>query len=112
MCEQIFKILKININNKKQNMMNSLTIEYPQWCSTHIERSGIQIHNETFKEHFYPVDGKPVYTQFNLKTTTTRPSNKFKNVNYAALNKENGCRKSFIPSNDCLYEIDISSFSS
>ena len=51
-----------------------------------------------------------VYTQYNLKTTTTRPSNKFNNVNYAALNKENECRKSFIPSNDVLYEVDISAY--
>ena len=66
--------------------------------------------NETFSEYFHPVDGEYVYTQFNLKTTTTRPSNKFKNVNYAALNKENGCRKSFIPRNNRFVEIDISAY--
>ncbi len=44
------------------------------------------------------------------ETTTTRPSNKFNGVNYAALNKENGCRKSFIPRNDIFIEIDISAF--
>jgi hypothetical protein len=75
-----------------------------------IERNGIRIHNETFSEYFHPVDGEYVYTQFNLKTTTTRPSNKFKNVNYAALNKENGCRKSFIPRNNRFVEIDISAY--
>jgi hypothetical protein len=109
LCEQIFDDLKTNINQEKTkydeffNNKVSLVFNY-------IERSGIQIHNETFKEYFYPTTSKRVYTQFNLKTTTTRPSNKFKNVNYAALNKDNGCRKSFIPSNDYLYEIDISSF--
>jgi hypothetical protein len=75
-----------------------------------IERNGVRIHNETFEEYFHPVDGEYVYTQFNLKTTTTRPSNKFKNVNYAALNKENGCRKSFIPRNNRFVEIDISAY--
>ena len=75
-----------------------------------IERNGIRIHNETFSEYFHPVDGEYVHTQFNLKTTTTRPSNKFKNVNYAALNKENGCRKSFIPRNNRFVEIDISAY--
>ena len=75
-----------------------------------IERNGIRIHNETFSEYFHAVDGEYVNTQFNLKTTTTRPSNKFKNVNYAALNKENGCRKSFIPRNNRFVEIDISAY--
>ena len=75
-----------------------------------IERNGVRIHNETFSEYFHPVDGEYIHTQFNLKTTTTRPSNKFKNVNYAALNKENGCRKSFIPRNNRFVEIDISAY--
>jgi hypothetical protein len=76
-----------------------------------IERSGIKVHIPTFEEHFHPLSGSEyVYTQYNLKTTTTRPSNKFKNVNYAALNKENGCRKSFIPRNNRFVEIDISAY--
>ena len=90
-------------------MMNSLTIEYP-WYSTPSKGWGIQIQPERFKEYFYDEAGPKVYTQYNLKTTTTRPSNKFKGVNYAALNKETGCRKAFIPSNDSFYEIDISAY--
>jgi len=108
-CETIFRDLKANINRQKtkyDDFFNSKT----SVVFNAIERSGIQIHNETFEKYFHPVDGKSVYTQFNLKTTTTRPSNKFNNVNYAALNKENGCRKSFIPSNDWFIEIDISAF--
>ena len=108
-CETIFRDLKENINRKKTKYdefyNNRVSLVFNS-----IERNGIRIHNETFKEHFHPVDGEYVHTQFNLKTTTTRPSNKFKNVNYAALNKENGCRKSFIPSNDVLYEVDISAY--
>jgi len=108
-CETIFRDLKENINRKKTKYdefyNNRVSLVFNS-----IERNGIRIHNETFKEYFHPVDGEYVYTQFNLKTTTTRPSNKFKNVNYAALNKENGCRKSFIPSNDVLYEVDISAY--
>ena len=108
-CEMIFRDLKANINRQKtkyDDFFNNKT----SVVFNAIERSGIQIHNETFEEYFHPVDGKSVYTQFNLKTTTTRPSNKFKNVNYAALNKENGCRKSFIPRNNRFVEIDISAY--
>ena len=51
-----------------------------------------------------------VYTAYNYKTLTTRPSNKFGGVNYAALNKENGCRKSFIPRNNRFVEFDIGAY--
>ncbi len=107
--ETIFNDLKTNINIKptKYNEFfnNKVSVVFNA-----IERSGIHICNDTFTKYFHAVDGKYVYTQFNLKTTTTRPSNKFKNVNYAALNKENGCRKSFIPRNNRLVEIDISAY--
>ena len=109
LCENIFEDLKANIKQEKTKyyeFFNSKT----SVVFNAIERSGIRIHNETFEEYFHPVDGEYVYTQFNLKTTTTRPSNKFKNVNYAALNKENGCRKSFIPRNNKFVEIDISAY--
>ena len=36
------------------------------------------------------------YTEYNIYTTTGRPSNKFGGVNYAALNKEDGSRESFV----------------
>jgi hypothetical protein len=112
LCETIFRDLKSNINKIKTNKT-----DYDEFFSSKvsmvfnaIERSGIRICKPTFEEYFHPVSGEYVYTQFNLRTTTTRPSNKFKNVNYAALNKENGCRKSFIPRNHRFVEIDISAY--
>ena len=109
LCETIFRDLKANINIEKTKYDEFFNSRVSVVFNA-IERSGIRIHNNTFSEYFHPVDGEYVYTQFNLKTTTTRPSNKFKNVNYAALNKENGCRKSFIPRNSKLVEIDISAY--
>lgn len=109
MCEQIYDDLKLNIN-KDKNDYDEFFNSRVSVVFNAIERMGIQIHPERFKEHFYDEKGPKVYTQYNLKTTTTRPANKFKGVNYAALNKETGCRKAFIPSNDSLYEIDISAF--
>ena len=108
-CETIFRDLKDNINYKKTKydefFNNRVSVVFNA-----IERSGIRVHNKTFSKYFHAIDSEYTYTQFNLKTTTTRPSNKFKNVNYAALNKENGCRKSFIPRNNKLVEIDISAY--
>lgn len=75
-----------------------------------IEKSGLKVNKYTFEEYFHPVEGDKVYTQYNLHTMTSRPSNKFNGVNYAALNKENGCRASFIPSNSKLVEIDVSAY--
>ena len=108
-CETIFRDLKANINRKKTKYDEFFNSRVSVVFNA-IEQSGIRIHNDTFSEYFHEVDGKYVHTQFNLKTTTTRPSNKFKNVNYAALNKENGCRKSFIPRNNRFVEIDISAY--
>tara|TARA_B100001758_G_scaffold19769_1_gene13990 strand:- start:1503 stop:2771 length:1269 start_codon:yes stop_codon:yes gene_type:complete len=109
MCENTFWELKTNINKDKT--------KYDEFFNSRVsvvfnalERSGLRIHVPRFEQHFHPVNGERVYSQYNLKTLTTRPSNKFKGVNYAALNKENGCRKSFIPSNDILCEIDISAY--
>ena len=109
LCETIFRDLKANINIEKTKYDEFFNSRVSVVFNA-IERSGIRIHNDTFSEYFHAVDGEYVNTQFNLKTTTTRPSNKFNNVNYAALNKENGCRTSFIPRNSKLVEIDISAY--
>ena len=108
-CQQIYWDLKDNIN-KQQTDYDKFFNDKVSLVFNAIERSGIQIHPERFREHFYDEAGPKVYTQYNIRTTTTRPSNKFKGVNYAALNKENGCRKAFVPSNDSFYEIDISAY--
>ena len=111
-----FEMCEIYYDYQKDFIKDKLT-KYEQFFNDKvsvvfnaIERSGIQIHPERFKEHFYDEKGSKVYTQYNLKTLTTRPSNKFKGVNYAALNKENGYRKSFLPSNNKFCEIDISAY--
>jgi len=76
-----------------------------------IERNGIKIDKNEFEKHFQRTPTEEfVFTSYNFKTLTTRPSNKFDGINYAALNKENGCRKSFIPRNDVFVEYDISAY--
>ena len=108
-CEMIWDDLKDNINKEKDEYYefynNRVSVVFNA-----IERSGLRVHVPTFEGYFHTIDSEYVYSQYNLKTTTTRPSNKFKNVNYAALNKENGCRKAFIPRNNKLVEIDISAY--
>jgi hypothetical protein len=108
-CETIFSDMGM-FNIKCQD-------DYCQWFNKRssivfsaIEANGLKVNKELFEEHFYPIENDYVYTQYNLKTLTTRPSNTFNGVNYAALNKENGSRQCFIPRNDILLELDISAY--
>jgi hypothetical protein len=81
-----------------------------------IEKAGVSVDSKEFSSHFslkvpaasYNKDR--VHTQYNLYTATGRPSNSFNGVNFAALNKENNSRRSFIPKNDYFVEFDYSSY--
>jgi hypothetical protein len=82
-----------------------------------IEKQGIKLSKEPFIEHFktlpnpkFSVSKGKIYTQYNLNTLTGRPSNAFNGVNFAALNKTNGERATFIPENDILVEIDFKAY--
>ena len=80
-----------------------------------IEKNGINIDKDTFDKHyepnreFYSVQDNRVFTSYNLSTTTRRPSNSFNGINFAALNKENGSRRSYI-SKYGFVEFDISAY--
>jgi hypothetical protein len=105
-CEQVYEDLEHRIeqpisqfyNNKASLVFNA------------IERNGIKINRHEFEKHFHEVDNDFVYTSYNFKTLTTRPSNKFGGVNYAALSHKDECRKSFIPRNNIFVELDISAY--
>ena len=75
-----------------------------------IERAGIGIDTGLFFKHFHHRDRPVVYPQYNLNTSTTRPSNKFAGVNYAALNKKTGERSAFVPTNDYFVEFDVKAY--
>lgn len=81
-----------------------------------IEKAGVPVDQKEFESNFslkvsaasYRKDR--VFTQYNLYTATGRPSNSFNGVNFAALNKENNSRRSFVSKNDYLIEFDYSSY--
>lgn len=81
-----------------------------------IEIEGIKINNDVFFSHYKPknhlmsVKSDKIYTQYNLFTSTGRPSNAFNGINFGAMKKEDGSRSSFIPSKDVLIEFDYSSY--
>lgn len=92
----IFKIK--NFNNESYdkysfNFFNNFLSE----TLYNVEREGIKVDKKIFDEFFKAkLHNEFVYTQYNIHNPTGRPSNHFDNINYVALNKENGCRKSFI----------------
>ena len=105
-CENMFNDLKDKINEPINEFYNTkATVVFNA-----MERSGLRIDREKFESHFHNVDSDYVHTQYNFKTLTTRPSNKFKGVNYAALNKDNGSRDCFIARNSSLVEFDIGAY--
>lgn len=111
-CELIYnKIKEYCVKSNNSKFYNKLTSVFFA-----IERNGITINKNVFNKFFETNDDKfsiyddKIYTKYNPYTTTGRPSNSFNNINFAALAKDNGCRKSFIPKNDYFIEIDISSY--
>jgi len=105
-CEQIYDDLEHRINT----VVNPFYNDKATLVFNAIERNGIKIDKNEFEKHFHPVENEVVYTSYNYKTLTTRPSNKFGGVNYAALSHKDGSRKSFIPHNDIFVEFDIGAY--
>jgi hypothetical protein len=77
-----------------------------------IEKNGIKVSDDVcdifdmrVKKH---ISNGKLYSNYNLWTTTGRPSNSFGTVNFAALTKEQ--RKAFVPENNSLVEFDFDAY--
>lgn len=78
-----------------------------------VEKNGLKVDKSKFKSFFNAkVSNDKVYSEYFVYNPTGRPSNKFDNINYVALNKDNGCRESFISryDNGKLLMIDFTGF--
>jgi len=81
-----------------------------------IEEQGLRIHTDYFNKYFkynekeWFIHGETVHTKYNLYNLTTRPTNSFNGVNFAALNKNDGSRTAFIPKNDLFFEFDYDAY--
>lgn len=110
-CELIFDKVKDYFKTDNAKFNNKLTSVFFA-----IEKNGIKLDKKQFDKHFelhheqYNIQDNKIYTQYNLYTTTGRPSNSFNGINFAALSKDSGCRGSFIPQNDTFIEIDINAY--
>ena len=79
-CRKLSNELKKYINLPVHKKYNDNVIDN----LTYLESSGLQTINDM------------VYSEYNLYTSTGRPSNRYGGVNFAALNKTDGSRKPYI----------------
>ena len=81
-----------------------------------IERAGLKITYQSFIELFkpnnpvYSIDNNIIYTSYNLHNITSRPTNAFNSVNFAAIPKAPEFRKAIIPQNDVFVEFDFDGY--
>jgi len=118
-CEDTFNlILPIIQKYNQDNALYSFNNNNLTKVFFEIESQGIKIDKESFikyyKEHIknpeFNINKGKIYSNYNLYTTTGRPSNSFNNINFVALNKNNGERLCYIPSNNILVEYDIQGY--
>ena len=119
MCETIFNMALPII---KQYTLSDTTFQFNNFRTANvfynIEISGIKVDKNCFIEHYqgkltnpqFNLNRSKIYTQYNLYTTTSRPSNTFNSINFAALNKDNSERMCYRPENDKFIELDFQGY--
>ena len=81
-----------------------------------LEQNGVGIIYDAFNKMFKPKNplyntvGNVVYTDYNLYNSTSRPTNTFNSVNFAAIPKAEEFRKCFKPQNDFFVEFDFDGY--
>ena len=81
-----------------------------------LEQGGLGIFYEAFNELFSPRDSRYnikdniTYTYYNLYNATSRPTNAYNSVNFAAIPKSDQHRKCFRPTMDYFVEFDFDGY--
>lgn len=82
-----------------------------------VEEVGVAIDPLKFEDFFqlpntrYSISkDNRIYSYYNMYNLTSRPTNAFNGINFLALNKEDGSRESFIPTNSMLIELDFEAY--
>ena len=98
-CRKITSMLLDVIDRNKEDVNTSYNDEILGNLS-YMESNGIQT-----------MDGM-VYSEYNIFTSTNRPSNRFGGTNFAALNKKDGSRKPYVSryKNGVLVEMDYDAY--
>jgi DNA polymerase III delta prime subunit len=98
-CRKLAKVLRDTIEKYEEHVNVSYNNEVLDNL-TYIEQNGLQMANEV------------AYSEYNIYTSTGRPSNRFGGINFAALNKTDGSRKPFVSrfKNGVLVEMDFDGY--
>jgi len=98
-CRELAKVVKDTITKYNEYVNVSYNNEILDNL-TYIESNGLQTTTEL------------VYSEYNVFTSTGRPSNRFGGTNFAALNKKDGSRKPYISrfKNGVLVEMDYDAY--
>jgi DNA polymerase I-like protein with 3'-5' exonuclease and polymerase domains len=93
-CQAFLDIYDFYQNDAAFNSYNNLMLE--NYYA--IEKNGMFVHSTQFHNKFTngTIHNGYAFTEYNCYTTTGRPSNRYGGINYAALNKDDGSRASFI----------------
>lgn len=81
-----------------------------------IERAGLRITYQSFLDLFkpnnpvYSIDDNIIYTSYNLYNTTSRPTNAFNSVNFAAIPKASNFKKAIVPQNGTFIAYDYDGY--
>jgi hypothetical protein len=118
-CENIFSAVLPAIRKFRSDNASYAFNNGPLTRVFHeIESQGIKVDKQCFIDCYgadlkYPefnISKGKIYSQYNLYTTTGRPSNTYNSINFAALNKNDGERLCYIPTNDKFVEFDIQGY--
>jgi len=114
-CEKVFDQVKHVLNYKIPS-----GFDFYNNTATNIfyllEQSGIGIYYKNFNETFKPRNplyntiNNSVLTLYNLYNVTSRPTNAFNSVNFAAIPKSEQHRKCFRPTGDYFVEFDFDGY--
>lgn len=115
LCEKTYESIKDHIDSPIPDCF-----EFYNTLATNvfflIEQNGLGIHYDAFNKMFNPrspffnIKDNITYSSYNLYNVTSRPTNAFNSVNYAAIPKTEEHRKCFRPQNDYFVELDFDGY--
>jgi hypothetical protein len=116
--ENTFSIVAPIIASFKPNDQFTFNNERATNVFYQLESNGIKLNKDCFIDYYqgklphpeFNLSRGKIYTNYNLYTTTSRPSNTFNGVNFAALNKDDGERMCYKPENDMFIEMDFQGY--
>lgn len=75
-----------------------------------VDKTQLRLHYDTKVERYFKTN--KVFSEYNIFTTTGRPSNRFGGINFSALNKSDGSRETFISryTNGVLVQFDFEAY--